>query len=69
MTVLQITANLMDHELLLPVWNGLRIIIASCLSHTQHFTLHFITAIIHFPHLESDIQIKRFSVIILYLSK
>lgn len=34
MTVLQITAKLMDQELLLPVCNGPGVIIASYLSHT-----------------------------------
>lgn len=33
-TDLQITAKLMDQELLLPVCNGLRVVIASYLSHT-----------------------------------
>ncbi len=33
-TVLQITAKLMDQELLLPVCNGLRAVIASYLSHS-----------------------------------
>lgn len=33
-TVLQITAKRMDQELLLPVCNGLRVVIASYLSHS-----------------------------------